>query len=117
MRHWTLSEIETPDGTRSPVVLHSRDGAERVVLIELRPGDELGEHQVRESGVVVVVDGSVRVEAGDESFDAGAGEVFHFEPGERHSVTSESGGRVLLFLAPWPAVSASSAGSAPSAGT
>lgn len=108
MRHWTLSEIETPEGTRSPVVLHSRDGAERVVLIELRAGEALGEHQVRESGVVVVVEGTVRVEAGDESLDAGAGEVFHFEPGERHSVTSESGGRVLLFLAPWPApVSAS----------
>jgi quercetin dioxygenase-like cupin family protein len=108
MEHWTLDEIDTPHGTRSPVVLHSRDGAERVVLIELQAGDELGEHQVRESGVLVVVDGAVRVDAGAESFDAGAGEVFHFDPGERHSVTSESGGRVLLFLAPWPAgVSAS----------
>ena len=75
MRHWTLEEIETPDGTRSPVVLHSRDGAERVVLIELRAGEALGEHQVRESAVLVVVDGTVRVEAGDESFDAGTGEV------------------------------------------
>ena len=107
MRHWTLGEIETPHGTRSPVVLHSRDGAERVVLIELRPGEALGEHQVRESGVLVVVEGTLRVEAGDESFDAGAGEVFHFDPGERHSVTSESGGRFLLLLAPWPAVNAS----------
>ena len=107
MQHWTLEEIETPDGTRSPVVLHSRDGAERVVLIELRAGEALGEHQVRESAVLVVVDGTVRVEAGDELFDAAAGEVFHFDPGERHSVTSESGGRVLLFLAPWPAISAS----------
>src|SRR5947199_10766725 len=109
MRHWALDEIETPDGTRSPVVLHSRDGAERVILIELRPGEELGEHQVRESGVLVVVDGSVRVEAGDVSIDAGTGELFHFEPGERHSVTSELGGTVLLFLAPWPAISASEA--------
>src|SRR4051812_19077553 len=92
MDHWTLREIETSEGTRSPVVLHSRDGAERVVLIELRADEELGDHQVRESAVIVVVDGTVRVEAGDESFDAGAGEVFHFDPGERHSVTSESGG-------------------------
>jgi quercetin dioxygenase-like cupin family protein len=109
VKHWALDEIETPDGTRSPVVLHSRDGAERIVLIELRPGDALGEHQVRESGVLVVVGGTVRVEAGDECFDAGPGEVFHFEPGERHSVTSESGGRVLLLLAPWPAVVSASA--------
>jgi len=107
MRHWALSEIETPDGVRSPVVLHSRDGAERVVLIELRANEALGEHQVHESGVLVVVDGTVSVAAGDETFDAGAGEVFHFDPGERHAVTSESGGRILLLLAPWPAVSAS----------
>jgi quercetin dioxygenase-like cupin family protein len=78
------------------------------VLIELRPGDELGDHQVRESAVVVVVSGNIRVEAADESVDAGPGEVFHFEPGERRSVTSESGGRILMLLAPWPAVSASS---------
>lgn len=111
MRHWKLDEIETPNGTRSPVVLHSREGAERVVLIELRAGEALGEHQVRESGVLVVVGGSVRVEAGDESVDAGTGELFHFEPGERHSVTSESSGTVLLFLAPWPAAVSASASS------
>jgi quercetin dioxygenase-like cupin family protein len=102
VRHWTLREIDTPNGTRSPVVLHSKDGAERAVLIALQPGEALGEHQVRESGLLVVLDGSVRVEAGDDSRDANAGELFHFEPGERHSVSSESGGRVLLFLAPWP---------------
>jgi quercetin dioxygenase-like cupin family protein len=102
VRHWTLREIATPSGTRSPVVLHSKDGAERAVLIELRPGEALGEHQVKESGLLVVVEGAVRVDAGPESVDAGAGELFHFEPGERHAVSSESGGRVLLFLAPWP---------------
>jgi quercetin dioxygenase-like cupin family protein len=103
VRHWALHEIETPNGTRSPVVLHSRDGAERAVLIELRGGEALGEHQVKESGLLVVVSGSVRVEAGDESVDAAAGELFQFEPNERHSVSSEDGARVLLFLAPWPA--------------
>jgi quercetin dioxygenase-like cupin family protein len=102
VRHWTLREIETPNGTRSPVVLHSTDGAERAVLIELRAGEALGEHQVKESGLLVVLAGKVRVEAGEESVDAGAGELFHFEPNERHSVSSEDGGRILLFLAPWP---------------
>jgi quercetin dioxygenase-like cupin family protein len=102
VRHWTLRDVDTPNGTRSPVVLHSKDGAERAVLIELRAGEALGEHQVKESGLLVVLDGSVRVEAGDESVDAGAGGLFHFEPNERHSVTSETGGRVLLFLSPWP---------------
>lgn len=102
MRHWKLSEIDTPEGSRSPVVLHSADGESRVVLIGLRPGQALNEHQVKEAALLVVLDGSVRVEAGDESVDAGAGELFRFDPDERHSVETAGGARVLLLLAPWP---------------
>ena len=102
MRHWKLNEIETPEGTRSPAVLHSLEGESRVVLIGLDAGQELGEHQVKESAFVLVVDGSVRVEAADETVDAGAGELFRFAPDERRSVTSDGGARVLLLLAPWP---------------
>ena len=102
MRHWKLNEIETPDGSRSPAVLHSLEGESRVVLIGLDPGQELGEHQVKESAFLLVVDGTVRVEAGDESVDAGPGELFRFEPDERHSVTADGGARLLLLLAPWP---------------
>ena len=102
MRHWALHEINMPQGTRSPVVLHSQDGAERAVLIELRPGEALGEHSVKERALLLVLEGTVRIEAGDESFDAGAEELFQFEPDERHSVTSDGGARILLLLAPWP---------------
>jgi quercetin dioxygenase-like cupin family protein len=102
VRHWKLHEVETPQGARSPVVLHSREGSERAVLIELRAGEALGDHQVKESALLLVLDGSVRVEAGDESVDAEAGGLFHFEPGEEHSVTSDGGARILLVLAPWP---------------
>ena len=102
VRHWRLAEIDTPHGVRSPVVLHSQDGEERVVLIELAAGDALGEHGVKEAALLLVVSGSVRVEAGDESVDAGAGELFRFDPDERRSVTSDGGARVLLTLAPWP---------------
>jgi quercetin dioxygenase-like cupin family protein len=102
VRHWALHEIETPQGTRSPVVLDSQDGAKRALLIELRPGEALGEHSVKEWALLLVLEGTVRVEAGDESFDAGAEELFQFEPDERHSVTSDEGARILLLLAPWP---------------
>ena len=64
MQSWNLREIDTPDGTRSPVVLRS-DAAARAVLISLQPGQALGDHQVKERALVSVVDGSVRVEAGD----------------------------------------------------
>jgi quercetin dioxygenase-like cupin family protein len=102
VQHWKLTEIETPAGSRSPAVLHSLDGESRIVLIGLDPGQELGEHQVKESAFLLVVDGRVRVDAGDASFDAGVGELFRFDPDERHSVTSDAGARVLLLLAPWP---------------
>ena len=51
---------------------------------------------------VVVLDGTVRVEAAAESVDGGAGTLFHFDPDERRSVTSDGGARLLLLLAPWP---------------
>ena len=101
MRSWDLHRIETTGGTRSPVVLDS-DEAARAVLIGLDPGQELGEHQVKEHAFVLVVDGTVRVEAGGESLDAKPGTLFTFEPDERRSVSSDGGARILLFLAPWP---------------
>ncbi len=98
MQHWNLNEIETPDGARSPAVLHSEDGESRVVLIQLGPGEKLGEHQVTEAALLLVVSGRVRIDAADESADAGAGELFRFDPAERHSVSSADGARVLLTL-------------------
>jgi quercetin dioxygenase-like cupin family protein len=101
VRSWNLREIETPGGSRSPVVLDS-DEAARAVLIGLDPGQQLGDHQVKEHAFVLVVDGSVRVETGGETFEASAGTLFTFEPDERRSVSSDEGARILLFLAPWP---------------
>jgi quercetin dioxygenase-like cupin family protein len=101
VRRWNLRTIETPAGKRSPVVLHSSQEA-RAVLVALGPGEELGLHQVKENAFVAVVDGSVRVESEDGSFEAGVGELIAFEPDERRSISSVEGARVLLFLAPWP---------------
>ena len=101
MRRWSLRDIETPAGKRSPVVLHSSEEA-RAVLVALEPGEELGDHQVKENEFVAVVEGVVRVEAAGESFEADAGELISFEPDERRSISSADGARLLLFLAPWP---------------
>lgn len=102
MRHWRLDEVETPEGTRSPVVLHSREGAERAILIGLHPDEELGDHGVKESSLLLVLDGEVTIEVADESVEAGAGTLLHFEPDERRSVRSGGGAQILLLLAPWP---------------
>jgi quercetin dioxygenase-like cupin family protein len=101
VRAWNLLDVDAPDGTRDPVVLHSTDEA-RAVLVVLNPGQRLGDHQVFEHAYLAVVDGNVRVHVGSDTYDAGAGMLFRFDAGERHAVASESGARILLFLAPWP---------------
>jgi quercetin dioxygenase-like cupin family protein len=101
VQSWNLREIETPGGSRSPVVLRSDDSA-RAVLISLNPGQALGEHQVKERALVAVLDGVVRVEAGDETVEGGLGWFFSFDADERRSISSEQGARILLVLAPWP---------------
>lgn len=96
-----MGDIPTPDGSRSPVVLHSGDEG-RAVLISLEAGQELGDHQVKESAFVVVLEGSVRVNSGGEDLEADAGTLVLFDPDERRSVTAAEGARILLLLAPWP---------------
>jgi quercetin dioxygenase-like cupin family protein len=101
MKSWALREIETPGGSRSPEVLHSADEV-RAVLIGLDPGQELGQHQVKEHAFLVVVEGDVVIDSGGSSLDAGPGTLVAFTPDERHSVSSAGGARILLLLAPWP---------------
>jgi quercetin dioxygenase-like cupin family protein len=101
LESWDLKAVATPDGSRSPVVLHSENEA-RVVLIGLEPGQELGEHEVKENVFLVVVDGVAQVTADGRTVDAAAGTLVRFDPAERHAVTSRDGARLLLLLAPWP---------------
>jgi quercetin dioxygenase-like cupin family protein len=101
MQSWNLREIDTPGGTRSPVVLRS-DGAARAVLIVLEPGQSLGDHQVKELALVSVVDGTVRIDAGGETVEGGEGCFFSFAADERRSISTEGGARILLVFAPWP---------------
>ncbi len=101
MQHWNLVEIEAPEGTRSPTVLETADSA-RAIVIRLAPGQELGQHQVRERAWLTVVEGTVRVDAGGDVVEAGPGTLLTFEPGEQHSVASADGARIVLILSSWP---------------
>jgi quercetin dioxygenase-like cupin family protein len=103
VQSWNLLEIQTPGGSRSPVVLHS-DAEARAVLVGLNAGQALGQHQVKEYAYLVVVAGDVTVDTGGERVEGGPGMLFRFEPDERHSVSSAGGAQLLLLLAPWPGV-------------
>lgn len=101
VQHWDLHAIAAPRGTLDPYVVHQDEGA-RAVLLSIDPGQALGEHQVKENTWVVVVDGTVEVGAGPEKVELGPGGLVRFEPGERHSLSSPLGARLLLVLTPWP---------------
>jgi mannose-6-phosphate isomerase-like protein (cupin superfamily) len=57
---------------------------------------------VKENAWVVVVEGTLEIGAGAESVELGPGGLVRFEPGERHTLASPGGARVLLVLTPWP---------------
>jgi quercetin dioxygenase-like cupin family protein len=90
VQSWDLTQIEAPEGTRSPAVLETVDGA-RAIVIRIAPGQELGDHQVRERAWLTVVEGDTRIEVAGDVVEAGPGTLVTFEPGERHSTGSEHG--------------------------
>ncbi len=101
MQHWDLLAVDASRGTRDPYVVHQDDAA-RAVLVVLTPGQALGEHQVKENAWISIVEGSVQVAAGGEKVELRQGGLMRFEPGERHSVSSAAGARLLMLLSPWP---------------
>jgi quercetin dioxygenase-like cupin family protein len=103
VQSWNVKEIEVPEGTRRAEALETVDGA-RAIIIRLTPGEELGEHQVRERAWLLVVDGSAQIEAGGGAVvEAGPGTLLTFEPDERHKVSSVGGTRIVMILSSWPA--------------
>jgi len=99
---WDVREIDAPEGTRRAEALETVDGA-RAIIIRLAPGEELGDHQVRERAWLMVIEGSARIEAGGDVVEAGSGMLLTFEPDERHKVSSVSGTRIVMILSSWPA--------------
>lgn len=75
----------------------------RAVVIDLRAGEEMGDHRVHERAVVEVVAGRVSIESSGEIVDCDTGTLVTFDPGEQHSVRALADARLLLLLAPWPA--------------
>ena len=97
---WNLSEIVVK--AHEPVVLHSDEGAARVVLINLPAGEELGEHEVHEHAWLHVHRGGVEVSGDGRSERAAAGALVHWAPQQRHSVRATADALLVLVLAPWP---------------
>lgn len=102
MDFWDLETVDVQP--HKPVVLHSDEGAARVVAINLPAGEELQDHEVHEHAWLHVHHGEVEVSADGSSRQAGSGALVHFAPGERHAVKATADAMLLLLLAPWPGV-------------
>lgn len=100
MQHWDLPTLDVEP--RKPQVLHSARGEARAIAIALPAGERLQDHEVHERAYLVVAAGTIAVDAGGESVEAGPGHAFVFDPQERHEVSATSDARLLLVLAPWP---------------
>lgn len=100
VERWHLPSIEA-DGKREPRVLFSRPES-RAVVIDLRQGDEMGDHRLHEHAAVLVVSGRLGVTTDDRNVECDTGTLATFRPGERRSVQALEPSRILLLLAPWP---------------
>ena len=99
-------------GHQNPRVLFTSPEC-RVVVLDLRRGERMGDHQVRERAVVEVISGRVSIEAAAKTVECEAGTLITFDPGERHAVRGLEDARLLLTLAPWPAVGHNAPSEAP----
>lgn len=100
MQSWDLKTVGAEP--HQPLILASADDA-RTIVLYLPAGEELQEHEVHERARIVVIDGEVDVAMPDgKALSAGAGHLFEFDPGERHTIAARSDVRLLLILSPWP---------------
>ena len=99
MDSWDLTTLDLE--VHKPQVLRSDADAARAIAINLPAGEALSDHEVHEHAYVVVVSGTVEVEAGGQTTTGGPGFAAHFEPHERHEVRATEDARFLLLLAPW----------------
>ena len=90
-------------GAQKPRVLFSSPEC-RLVALDLGAGEALPDHHVRERAVVQVISGRVAIDASGETVECEAGTLVTFDPGERHALRGLDPARLLLMLAPWPAV-------------
>ena len=88
---------------QKPQVLFSEPQC-RAIVLDLRAGEDIGDHQVRERALIEVLSGRISIETADEIVECEAGTLLMLEPSERHAVHGLEDSRLLLVLAPWPAV-------------
>jgi quercetin dioxygenase-like cupin family protein len=101
MRTWDIAALEVEPS--QPLVIDSEQEG-RAIVIQLRAGEQLQEHQVHERAWLLVISGGIEVSdaGGEKKVSGGPGLFAQFDPNERHEVTAGEDSRLLLLLSPWP---------------
>lgn len=97
--HGAVDEIqrELKSGhTARTLVKH---GSVRIVLVALKAGATVPEHQTDGRVSIHAIRGHVRVRVGGIAFDLPAGRLLTLDPGERHDVQALDDSAVLLTIA------------------
>ena len=100
MDSWDLTTLDVR--VHEPVILHSVEGAARVIALNLPAGEALQEHEVHEHAWLHVHQGEVEVTTNGARELLRAGALVHWVPQERHVVRATEDALLLLLLAPWP---------------
>ena len=99
MKTWDTRGLDVE--AHQPSIVSSTEAA-RVIVLHLPEGEELQQHEVHERAWVIVMEGEIEIESGEESIRGGPGLLAEFDPKEQHEVRANADSRLLLFLAPWP---------------
>jgi quercetin dioxygenase-like cupin family protein len=100
MKAWDVMAMEV--APHRPEVLASTDEG-RAIVVSLRSGEELGDHEVHERAWVVVTRGRVEAVAEDGGRgQAVPGTLFGFAPHERRTLRALEDSQLLMLLTPWP---------------
>jgi len=86
---------------RRAVTLVKQSGL-NVVLTQLQAGNSLAEHAAPGAATVQVLDGSIRVQVGDETLEVPSGRLIAFDAQVRHHVEALEDSTLLLTLADRP---------------
>ncbi|HEU5331001.1 MAG TPA: hypothetical protein VFU78_23100 [Thermomicrobiales bacterium] len=75
-----------------------KEGMLRIVLIALRPGANLEEHQAHGPVSLHVIEGRLRVQTPEQTLELGAGELLALAADLRHDVTALADSALLLTI-------------------
>jgi quercetin dioxygenase-like cupin family protein len=100
MNTWDLKTVHVEP--RAPQILATNDA--RAIVVNLPAGESMNDHQVHERAWITVIEGGIEMTAiaSGQTVRATEGQLFEFEPAERHRVSALTDARLLLLLAPWP---------------